>query len=90
MDSNGHPSSLEVFTHTKKKKNTTINIKVGELEDEYNEYIYIYIYKSKKEQTARGKKPERLLEGKPNFQIRRVILFPKGEDFLKQVLVFQI
>ena len=85
MDSNGHPSSIEVFTHTKKKKNTTINIKVGELEDEY-----IYIYKSKKEQTGRGKKPERLLEGKPNFQIRRVILFPKGEDFLKQVLVFQI
>jgi hypothetical protein len=49
MDSNGHPSSIEVFTHTKKKKNTTINIKVGELEDEY---IYIYIKAKKNRQVV--------------------------------------
>jgi len=48
MDSNGHPSSIEVFTH-KKKKNTTINIKVGELEDEY---IYIYIKAKKNRQVV--------------------------------------
>jgi hypothetical protein len=38
-----------VFTHTKKKKNTTINIKVGELEDEY---IYIYIKAKKNRQVV--------------------------------------
>jgi hypothetical protein len=43
-----HPSKC---SHTKKKKkNTTINIKVGELEDEYNEYIYIYIKAKKNRQ----------------------------------------
>jgi len=41
-----HPSKC---SHIKKKKNTTINIKVGELEDEY---IYIYIKAKKNRQVV--------------------------------------
>jgi hypothetical protein len=77
MDSNGHPSSIEVFTHTKKKKNTTINIKVGELEDEYI-YIYIYIYiKAKKNRQVVERNQRGYLKENPISKSEELSYFQK-------------